>query len=323
MKVISLITVNILWFNILIYSITLDSSVKVIKPSSVIEAKANVMDMVINDNRIYIATDKGIIEIFNLKNNKKLYEIKLAKVKNYYNEFYSPKIYSLDVLDNKILIISEGSLGNRDISIYDNNTLNKVKINSDFMTSKARFINENQIFLALMSNDIILYNTNENKVMYKKHLSNSIFTDFKLYKNKVALTNESGNIILINVENGKIIKKFTNVNVDKVNKIDFIANYIVTGGHDRRFYIINLMNNKIKRENANFIVYAVSISPKLNYTAFSYNEENDILIINLHNGKKLYKLSGHYSPPNNIIFIDETTIISSADNSKILIWRFK
>jgi len=56
-------------------------------------------------------------------------------------------------------------------------------------------------------------------------------------------------------------------------------------------------------------------------SAFQVDIDNDIALYDNQTKEMKYKLVGASSTLNNIIFIDNKTLISSSDDNHILIWR--
>ena len=68
------------------------------------------------------------------------------------------KSFSTDIIDDKILILSQGQSGGRDIFISKNGILENI-ISSDerLFIAYAKFLDNNKIVYALLSNQIFIY----------------------------------------------------------------------------------------------------------------------------------------------------------------------
>ncbi len=297
-----------------------------IKPYKVINTSGGVLDFVYRDGLVYVATSFGTVEIYNLNSRKRLKNIKLAYINTFDGDKTAPKVFSVDLSPDKkkIVIISQDELGT-ELFIEDNGKLIKLISSKKRLTmTEARFISNNMVLIGLLSSHIILYDIDAKKVVYKKQIDSSSFSDMALneLKTKVAITNESGKIIIVDPNNGLVLKVLEGGNVDKIYQLDYRAKHILAGGQDRRLILYNEYDNKIRRYDSNFLVYTVGLSPSVGLLGFSVNEDSDIAIISL-NSDKTYILKGHSANLNRIYFIDDKTILSGSDDNKVIIWRLK
>jgi hypothetical protein len=133
-------------------------------PQKEIKMSGNVMDIQIFDNILYAATDAGTLEAYDIKDNKHLEVIQLKKIHDFMGDLMYPKVYSVDAINNKKLLLAEGEHGAREIYINENNTTTKVIGAKDKLTiNKAKFIDNSTLFLGLLSNEIVLYDLNKKK----------------------------------------------------------------------------------------------------------------------------------------------------------------
>jgi WD40 repeat protein len=179
--------------------------------------------------------------------------------------------------------------------------------------------------VALLSNEYILFDIKEKKMLYRIHVSYSHFSDFMLSSDKSILvgSSESGEISVLNVENGKIIKTLKGANVDNVYKVDIKNSKVLGAGQDRRGIIYDLDTGSHIRFDAHFLIYAGALSPSAKKAAFAFTEDNDIVIFDVFSEKKLHTLRGQKSTLNSIVFIDENTLVSGSDDKLIMLWKLK
>ena len=193
------------------------------------------------------------------------------------------------------------------------------------MIKKAKFVDENRVFIALMTNELILLDLNSKKEIYRNKINTSHFSDFVFNEDKslVASTDESGEVTILNVNDGKVVKKLNGGNVDNSYKLAFKKNRILTSGQDRRAVVYDFNSGKFDRFQAPFILYACAISPSSNLGAWAFTEQNDIHIFNLNTKQEEYILKGQKSTMNTIVFINEDELISGSDDKFIMVWRLK
>ncbi len=314
---------------ILIYSLLLFSIgySKEIHPSGQLKASGNVIDMVCKNGLVVAGTDAGAINIFLLKNKKKIATLNIPAITDFYGDAIQPKIFSVDFIDKKgsrILAVCEAIGGNRRLLMIDwkKKIEEIVPASTSLFIRKARFIDKKNILIALMSSEVILKNISTGKEIYSFQVSQSLFSDFDLNydHSKAAVCSESGEVQIINVLNGAIIKTLKKGNLDNVYKTCFNKSKIITAGQDRKVTIYDFKTGSFDSYNSQFLVYAASLSPLEKIAAFSSNENGHISIIDVDTKKIIHNLVGQESMLNTILFTDEKNLISSSDDPNIKIW---
>ena len=115
---------------------------------------------------MYVATNASSVDIFNINTQNKIESIKLPKIHDFTGDIIESKIYSVDILNDNILILSQGEKGGRSIDTYKNGKLEKIIDDKDgLFIAKAKYLDENHIIYALLSNDYkasIAYSSCEN-----------------------------------------------------------------------------------------------------------------------------------------------------------------
>ena len=295
-----------------------------LKPVAVLKTSAGNTDAVYKNGKLYVGTELGTVEIVDLNKQKTIEKINLPQILNFFEEYYPPKIYSVDYLNGKLLILAEEEGGYSSLFIYQNKRLNKIISKKDkLIIKKARFVSDEKIVLALLSDEIILFSLKNKKQIYRKQVSSSPFSGFALSPDKktIAVVTEGGIVYLMDVSTGNLLKKIENTHVDKILSVDYKDNKVMTGGRDRRVYVHDLKKNESIRFNAKFFVYAVGLSPSARIGAYQLNEQADLSIVDLNTRKNLFILKGNEAPLTNIIFIDEGRLITLEESPKIYIWR--
>jgi WD40 repeat protein len=231
-----------------------------------------ITDVLYNKQKLYCAADDGKIEVFNTKSKKKIQTIKLDKIKDFMGDEIDSKIFSIDKLNDSLLILSQDNGGYSRVHIYDTAGLHVIISGKDrFNVIKAKFIDENNIVMALISNDIISYNIKTKKKNWTVQASMSKFSNFALNNDKslVAIADESGEVHILATKDGKKVKTLSGQNVDNIFSIDFKGDVILTGGQDRRTGVYNLKNGDAYYKMSEFFVYGVGLSPSGKIAAYS------------------------------------------------------
>jgi WD40 repeat protein len=297
-----------------------------IKPLQEIETKGSVMDMKIINDLLYIGTNEGTLDVYDIKNDNFIESIQLKKIHDFMGDLMNPKVYSVDMINGKKLLLSEGEKGTRELYINENNkTVKVIDGKAKLLMQKAKFIDENHLFLGLLSNEIVLYDIKAKKPLYIKQMSQSKFSDFSLNedKTKAVIACESGVNFLVNVKDGKLIKEIKGGNKDNVFKVSFKNSKISAAGQDRIGAVYDLNSDKIEMFHAPFLIYATGLNDDATLVAYAFGLDNEIAIFNLNTKSKVYNLKGQKSTLNSIIFYDKDTVFSGSDDKFIMKWSLK
>jgi hypothetical protein len=298
----------------------LNLNAKDLTPTFSLLASGGVTDLVLNQNKLFVATTASSVDIFDIKTKEKIDSIKMPKIKDFLNETIDSRIYSVDVLNNNILILSQGENGGRNIDIYKDEKIESITKDSErLFIAYAKFLDENHIIYALLSNQIYLYDIKNKKILKEIQVSQSKFSNFKLTKDKskIAICDESGVITLLHSKSFEILETFKYQNLDNVFQVDIKNDFILTAGQDRRAAFYNINTKAAYYKEFSFLIYSVGLSPSASLAGVSSDEENNVTIFDTKTKEDLYKLTQNKSTLSNILFINEDEVIVSSDDKKI------
>ncbi len=314
--------------------IFINSYAKDLKPTFVYTASGGVTDIVSSDDKIYVATQASTVDIFDLKTKKLIQKIKVAQIKDFMGDIIDAKIYNVDTYQNKILLTVQGSKGFREVYIFQNNKLEKViSIEDKLYVSKAKFLKNDLILFSLLGNEMYLYNAKTKETIWKIDVKpqdaefNSTFADFALNEDKTiaVVADESGDLKLVDIKKGKVVKVLADKNLDKVFKVDYKNDKIITAGQDGRCVVYNLKNSTdySLREKHWFLIYGAGLSPSAKLGAFSSDEDNNVIVFNTSTKSKLFKLTQNIMTLSSILFINENEIFVTTDSNKFNYYNLK
>ena len=307
-------------FLTIFFLLILNIFAKDLTPNYSLKTSGGVTDLVLKNENLYVATTDSSVDIFNINTKEKINSIKVPKIKDFMQDIIEARIYSIDVLENSVLILSQGESGGRNIDIYQNGKLNKIIEDKDrLFIAYAKFIDENHIIYALLSNQIYLYDIKNKKVVNEVQISQSKFSNFKLNedKSKIVVADESGILTLLNTKDLNPIKRFDTLNLDNVFQVDMKKDIFITAGQDRRCAIYSLDERISYYKEGSFLIYSAALSPSAKLGAFASDEENNVTIFNTTTKENLYKLTQNRTTLTNILFINENEIFVSSDDEKI------
>ena len=298
----------------------------ILTPIDTIEVNGTAKDMVLNHNRLVVATDMGHIEVYDIATRQKTEEVFIPDVKDFTGDIMPARVMSTDSAGEKYLLLSDsGKGGYSDLYIYDGNLTQLLSAEDKKAIIKARFIDESHILLGYLSNEAALLDIRDKKELYRVRLSESKFSDFALNEDKtqVVFSCESGVLSVVDVKSGKILQELKGQNVDNVYRVDFKNGLVSGAGQDQRGSLYDVKTGKGDYIKGNFLVYATALSPSASKVAFAMDENNNISIYDTLTKSKIALLKGQKSTLNVIIFQDEDRLFSASDDDTIMVWDLK
>ena len=287
-------------------------------------ASGAVTDLVLKEEKLYVATTASSLDIFDINTKEKIDSIKTSKIKDFTGDIIDSKIYSVDVLEDNILLVSQGEKGGRNLSIFNNGKIfNLIEDKERLFIARAKFLDENHLIFALLSNQIYLYDIKNKKILKELQISQSKFSNFKLTsdKTKVVVSDESGILTMLNSKTFEIIKTFKNQNLDNVFQVDIKNDIILTAGQDRRSAVYSLDGRISYYKEFSFLIYSAGLSPSGTLAAVASDEENNVTVFNVNSKENICNLTQNRSTLTNILFINENEIIVSSDDKKINFYK--
>jgi len=296
---------------------------KEIHPTFKLESTGFVNDFVVAKHMIYVATDIGSIDVFDLNTQELIHSILLPSITTVMGERIRPNILSVDYSNQKLLFVSTGDGPYRNVWLYENYQLKKIMGKEKKLGVKeARFLNDEQIILATFSSEIMVHDIGENYQLYSRHVTQSTLGDIVLSedKTKVIMSDESGEIRVLDAESSKTLKVYDSQNVDNVYHVAYAKGVVITAGQDRRVavYQDGVKDYHIKSD---FMVYCVGISPSGKIGLYSKGEQSDIQVFNTQNAKEGDVLVGHNGTINQIKFISEKELFTNERSPYVYYWR--
>jgi len=283
-----------------------------------------VTDIVYKDNKLYAATDASSVDIFDKDSKELLQKIKVDPITDFMGDIIDSKVYSVDLIKNKMLILSQAQKGARRVHIYENGKLELlIPYTQKLFIAKAKFIDENNILLALLSNEIISYNIKKKTQNYRVQISQSKFSNFVLNeaKDKVIIADESGSLKIHAIDDASFIEELSGQNLDNVFQVDTKNGIIATAGQDRRVVIYNKKSAYYKK--ADFLIYSVGLSPSGKLVGYAKDEDNNVAIFNTRTKSNLGLYGGNKMTISNILFINEEDFFVSSDDETINLYKIQ
>jgi len=311
---------------ILIIFITQLYSQNIQKPDIKYISTGSVVDIIYKDKKLYSATDASCVDIFDTSTQKIIKKIKVSQITDFMGDTIDSKVYSVDLIKDKILILSQAQKGARRVHIYENDSLELVlPYTKKLFIAKAKFLDENTIVLGLLSNEIISYDIKKQTINYRIQISQSKFSNFVLTEDKseIIVADESGDLKIHNTKDGSFKSELSGQNLDNVFQVDTKNGIIITAGQDRRVVIYAPKFNSAYYKIASFLVYSVGLSPSGKLGGYASDENNNVTIFNTITKSKIATYGGNKMTLTNILFINENEFFSASDDKTINQYKIK
>lgn len=296
------------------------------QPVGSFEGSGSVVDIVYKNGKIYSATAASSVDIFDFETKKLLQKIEVPKIIDFAGDLVHSKVYSVDVIEDKILILSQDKDGFRRIHIHKNDKTELLfDTNEALAVAKAKFLNKDTILLGLLSNELISYDINKKTYNWSLQVSGAKFSDFVLneQKSEVVVADESGDLKIHDTKNGKRLKLLADQNLDNVFQVDYKKGVIATAGQDRRTVIYVPKVNSAYFVESGFLIYSVGLSPSGKTAAFASDELNNVTVFDTITKATLGKFGGNKMTLTKIIFIDEDRFLVGSDDKTINLYSIK
>ena len=295
-------------------------------PSKMYNASGAVVDMVVADQKLYVATDASSVDVFDLKSAKIIEKITVSKITDFMDDIIDSKVYSVDVLDGAVVLLSQGEKGFRRVHTYkDGKLVEVITINDQLYIAKVVFLDSKTLLLGLLSNEIIAYDIATKKMNFREQVSFSKFSNFALNekKSEVVVADESGDLKIHNTKDGKLLKILAGQNLDNVFQVDYKNGIIATAGQDRRVVVYNTMFNSAYYKTAPFLIYGVGLSPSGKLVAYASDEQNNVTVFETSSKNTVGHYGGNKMTLSKIIFINEKEFLVSTDDKTINLYKIK
>jgi len=296
------------------------------KPTASLTSSGYVVDLVYKNNKLYSATDAGIVDIFDLKTRKIIKKIEVPKIKDFMGDLVESKVFSVDELNGNIMILSKSDKGFNRIHIHkDNKNTLLLDYKQELSIIKAKYLNKSTLIFALLSNELISYDIKSKKMNYRLQVNGAKFSDFGISedKTKIVVTDESGVVSIIDAKLGNITKILKAENLDNVFQISYKNGVIATAGQDRRVAIYVPKIKSSYYNKVDFLVYSVGLSPSGKRVAFASDEKNNITLKSTITKSTIAKFGGNKATISDIEFIDENNFLVSSNSKTINLYSVK
>jgi WD40 repeat protein len=299
---------------------------KDLEPVKTFTAHGGINDMVYKNGTMYVGTSNGKVEWIDLKSAKVTNEVSLSQITDFMGEIMDSEVFSVDEYDGDVLILSQDKNGYSRVDVYKDGKLHHILDKKDKLyIVKAKYITKDTVLFGLLSNVYILYDLKNKKNIWEEQITMSKFSNYALNdaKTEVATADESGDINVVSVKNGKILRHYKGVNKDEVFGIDWKKDLIVTGGKDKKIGIYSDKTYSTQQKEYSFFIYSVGIAPDATLVAASVDDKNNVVVFDAKTLEEKYRLVKNKSKIAAIVFVDAHTILVASNDMTINLYKIK
>ncbi len=292
---------------------------KALQPDYSLKADGLVKTLLHEKGTLYAATQNGVVHAYDLQSRQRTTLFTLPEIESFTHEMVPAKIYSIDKIGDKILVSAQGQGSYRNIWMYEAGKLTKIiDTSKGYMLSEAKFLDEDTILMATLSNQLIKYDYKKNTELAKKQLSYSSFSDFALDKEKkvAAATDESGVVHMLRVSDFEVTKEYEGQNVDRIYDVSYKNGVVMGAGQDRRLSIYKPFGAATYMQ-FDFLLYACGMNEAATLGAVAYNPANDVLVFETGSKDRLYDLTGNEAVVTKILFVSDNEVFVASESETI------
>lgn len=299
-------------------------------PSQVLDTHTEITSIQQKGENLYVSTSQGKVQVYTITRGihlKITQSIEIPSFQDLFGLSFRPKVFNTDVnARGEILIVAAGANGSRTLYVCKNENLKPLL--TDMSIAKAVWVSQTQVLVALMSHEILLFDTQQERIVYQTQITQASFSDMVYNpRDSIAYTSgESGVVYAIDPRNGAILGQYDSINKDKVFTISFGGDVVVGAGQDKRLSIYALRNGSVLVDSAmvksEFLIYAAGIDEGGEHIGYMSDENGSVRIIRAKDKKPITTLEGISGIVNSIIFYKQSVFVS-CDGSKIYVFNLQ
>ena len=295
------------------------------QPDKSIKAGANVISSNLIDEILYLGTDGGELDIYDIKAGDFLEPIKFRTVKTHFSDEEPAKIFSIDRLGDMLLVLTEMDYNERYLYVFKKENDGWSEVSNMHLSNKsakkAFFIDEKTAVVSDFGNEIYYIDLESKKAVFKHKFSIALYVDFEINKtrDKIAIGAESGVIYIYNLKTRQT-EQTLNFFKDNMYDIDYKNDVVAVGCIDKQ---AGVFNGSMSYFKSDFIVYATGLSDDAKTLAYMNGEESDILVYDIASKIKLATVKTGQQILNEIYLSDSGRLISVAYEKEVKFWRVK
>ncbi|WP_457597249.1 WD40 repeat domain-containing protein [Hydrogenimonas sp.] len=292
-----------------------------IGPIAKFTVRGFVNDFAVEEGRLFVATDRGSVDVFDLEAMRLLFRIPVGVGTTGRGERRYIPVLSVDVQRGRVLITGIVSEGFRAVWLYEKGRLKRLVGPEAKLTLKeARFDSEGHAVMASFASELIRYAPLERARTYRVQVSASAIGDVAMSSDRehLVIGDESGAVRVVKARSGEPVRLLPSKHLDQVHHVAVGGGVVVTGGNDRRVGVFT--PRKSYHFRTDFPVYCVGVSPDGKWGVYLHGDDQILRVFDIASGRVVAELAGHEAVVNQIRFIGPNRLVSSEKGPVLLVW---
>ncbi len=292
-------------------------------PAAEFQVEGIVTDFSVEGNRLYVGTDMGRIEIFDLKRMKLIGRIPLPPVTTPRGGRIPSRVQSVDVRKGRVLVTTMGKGGYRVVWLLGPEGARKLVDESQKLILKeARFADDERVAMVTFGAEFAVCSLGERSLIRRKQIGQSTVGDMATEEeNRTVIADESGAVSIVDTRSGAVVERLPTKHMDPVHSVAYAAGVTLSGGQDRKVFVT--FKGRSSPISAGFPVFCVGISPDGKVGAYTRGDEQLIRLFDTATGRTMKDLKGHRALIHRILFLEDGRLISAERGPMLLMWRWK
>ena len=292
-------------------------------PEAEFRVEGIVTDLAADGERLYVGTDMGRVEVFDLRGMKLLGRIPLPPLTTARGVRIPSRVQSVDVRKGRLLVTTMGKEGYRVVWLLGPEGARKVVDETQKLILKeARFADDDRIVMVTFGAEFAACSLGERSLLYRRSVGESTVGDMATMEgNRSVVSDESGAVSVVDVGSGEVVERLPSKHLDHVHSVAHAAGVTVSGGQDRKVFVT--YRGKSYPISAGFPVFCVAVSPDGKVGAYTRGDEQAIRLFDTATGRTLKDLKGHRALIHRILFLKDGRLVSAERGPVVLMWRWK
>lgn len=303
----------------ILFILTIFGFVFATEPFMSIQTKSNVMGITYINDKIYIATQDSVLEIYDTKSASFKSEIEFQSTND---SEIKPQIISVDEYAGALAVLVEQDYGKKFLYVITKDDKKTYDLGNEGI-KRAMFANDKTVVLASISNEIYFFNLKTANIDESFKISTAMLSDMKMDPSRktLVISAESGNVYFYDLQN-RAMKRIVELHKDNMYSISYKNDVVISSGVDKSIGVFR--NDEVRNlRYGDSAVLGVALSPDGNIGAYFGDDLSNVHIFNTKDLKSLNTINTPQTTINGMAFLSQNVLVTSAFDKNIYFWKVK
>ncbi|WP_169777329.1 WD40 repeat domain-containing protein [Campylobacter mucosalis] len=304
---------------VILFILTIFGFMFATEPFMSIQTKSNVMGITYINDKIYIATQDGVLEIYDTKSASFKSEVKFQSTND---SEIKPQIISVDEYAGALAVLVEQDYGKKFLYVIAKDDKKTYDLGNEGI-KRAMFVNDKTVVLASISNEIYFFNLKTANIDESFKISTAMLSDMKMDPSRktLVISAESGNVYFYDLQN-RAMKRIVELHKDNMYSISYKNDVVISSGVDKSIGVFR--NDEVRNlRYGDSAVLGVALSPDGNIGAYFGDDLSNVHIFNTKDLKSLNTINTPQTTINGMAFLSQNVLVTSAFDKNIYFWKVK